>query len=118
MSRMPPISNVFVERRPKTSNELKRWRRRSRPASLKPRLWRARHTSPCCRDELMLPTSFQRAHDAGIERPRSRVVTLVFVQHDRAVFQVDVTPAELNRFRRAHALASEEAPQQAVRERY
>ncbi|MEZ4447342.1 MAG: hypothetical protein R3B72_50155 [Polyangiaceae bacterium] len=62
--------------------------------------------------------SAKRFGDAGIERPRSRVVGLVRVEADGAAREIDVAPRQAQRLALAHALAREEAVEQSVRERH
>ncbi len=60
----------------------------------------------------------QRAHDAGIERPRARVVGLVLVQLDRSTVEVHVVQVERRRFGVGAApFAVEEAVEEAPAQR-
>lgn len=65
-----------------------------------------------------LSPRLERAHHAGVESPRARVVGFVLVQPDRPVFEVEILPAERERFAQSHPLAPEHPVQHAERERH
>ncbi|XXX66304.1 hypothetical protein WME82_48645 [Sorangium sp. So ce128] len=59
----------------------------------------------------------QRADDAGRERPRARIVRLVFVQHEGAALEVRIRAVERGRFAEARPFTVEEAVEQAPAQR-
>src|SRR5687767_12130869 len=60
----------------------------------------------------------QRTRDAGIERPRARVVGLVLVEPNRAALEIEIAPRESLDFALPHPFAREEAVEHAMRKRH